>query len=508
MCSISKATLLPRAVKRVLGLIDEESGNRFSIGDLAGLARVPRRTLQRQFRQYFGKTIFAVLRDRRFERARQELLRGAPTASVSDIATRCGFTHLARFSAEYRRRYHENPSVTLRRRAGLPDLPRALTTIQTSKYERPTLTVLPFDSQATDRGEAHHVRAQIASELMRSRAVTLVEPAYAVYRLSGQLHMQASYPRLTLRLHDGAIGRLLWANSYVRFFEEVPAFEERVSAAVIAALRPRLLLAEIRRARKISMAQLSAHELALRAFPHVLELERHAADQAFEWLDCSLAIDPQQPLALALASWCHAQRVIYQFTSTPEQERNKALDLAARAATYGSNDPVVLALLGNTYNGVHDLDTAAAAIGRSLNLDGGSSWAWGRSGWIDAYSGRAQTAIDQFTIAHQLSPHDPLVPSLYVGLGCAYFEANRYTEAIGWFERALNKLPSAVWTHRMLCPAYTLAGERDKARRSAAALQRQLPDISVATIVSVLPMTATTLNNVAEGLAAAGIILR
>ena len=50
----------------------------------------------------------------------------------------------------------------------------------------------------------------------------------------------------------------------------------------------------------------------------------------------------------------------------------------------------MLALLGNTYNGVHDLDAAAAAIGRSLNLDGGSTWAWGRSGWIDAYSGRAR----------------------------------------------------------------------------------------------------------------------
>ena len=113
-------------MKRVLDLIQRGIGQSvFRERPCRLCATCRAETLQRQFRQYFGKTVFAVLRDRRFERARQELLRAAPAASVSDIAARCGFTHLARFSAEYRRRYHENPSATLRRRADLPDLPRA-----------------------------------------------------------------------------------------------------------------------------------------------------------------------------------------------------------------------------------------------------------------------------------------------------------------------------------------------------------------------------------------------
>ena len=167
--------------------------------------------------------------------------------------------------------------------------------------------------------------------------------------------------------------------------------------------------------------------------------------------------------------------MIYQFTDELEHAREQARSLAAKAAALASHDPVVLALLGNTYNGVRDLDAATTAVSRSLALDGGSTWAWGRSAYIDAYSGRPQAAIDQFSIALELAPHDPLVPSLYVGLGCAHFEARRYGEAITWFERALRILPSAVWTHRMLCPTYRLAGRRDDARRSAAALKRQLP---------------------------------
>ena len=210
----------------------------------------------------------------------------------------------------------------------MPDLPRAAPIVLPAQYERPTLVVLPFEGEENDRREASGVREQIAIELTRSHGINVVEDARARYVLKGDLLRQTLGLRLTLRLTEAATGQLLWANSYVRFLEEVPVFEERVAAAVKTAMRPRLLSAEIRRVGKLPMAELTAFELALRALPHVLQLERHAADLAFEWLERALTIDPHQPLALALASWCHAQRVIYQFTDAPQQERKQALQFA------------------------------------------------------------------------------------------------------------------------------------------------------------------------------------
>ncbi len=49
------------------------------------------------------------------ERARQALLGPEPASSVTGIALDWGFAHLGRFSVEYRERFGECPSQTLRR---------------------------------------------------------------------------------------------------------------------------------------------------------------------------------------------------------------------------------------------------------------------------------------------------------------------------------------------------------------------------------------------------------
>ena len=57
------------------------------------------------------------LREIRLKRAREALLAADPCSatSVTEIALDSGFVHLGRFSSEYRNRFGESPSQTLRR---------------------------------------------------------------------------------------------------------------------------------------------------------------------------------------------------------------------------------------------------------------------------------------------------------------------------------------------------------------------------------------------------------
>ena len=65
--------LLPRGVRRALDAMRTNAGRDWSVSELADVAGVSSRTLQRQFRVFLGKVPRAALRDIRFESARREL---------------------------------------------------------------------------------------------------------------------------------------------------------------------------------------------------------------------------------------------------------------------------------------------------------------------------------------------------------------------------------------------------------------------------------------------------
>ena len=85
---------------------------------LCRAAGVSSRTLARAFRATRLTTPLQYLHDLRLTEARHSLLSGCSDAkSVTEVATRFGFRELGRIAGEYRERFGETPSQTLRRTA-------------------------------------------------------------------------------------------------------------------------------------------------------------------------------------------------------------------------------------------------------------------------------------------------------------------------------------------------------------------------------------------------------
>ncbi|MGI4859864.1 MAG: AraC family transcriptional regulator [Janthinobacterium lividum] len=82
---------------------------------LADLCNVSVRTLYQRFTLQKGVTPTAYVKDRKLRKAYQRLSNDTQVRSVSEIAFDYGFTHLGRFSAEFRAMFGELPSDTLRR---------------------------------------------------------------------------------------------------------------------------------------------------------------------------------------------------------------------------------------------------------------------------------------------------------------------------------------------------------------------------------------------------------
>jgi AraC-like DNA-binding protein len=108
--------LAPGDVKRVIDYLNENLGSAIGLTEIVAASGVPGRTIFQHFRDFEGMSPMRYLRMLRFARAR-ELLRSGSAENLAEIATGLGFTHMGRFSVEYRRRFGEKPSQTLRHRS-------------------------------------------------------------------------------------------------------------------------------------------------------------------------------------------------------------------------------------------------------------------------------------------------------------------------------------------------------------------------------------------------------
>ncbi len=110
------AEVLPRHVRRVEDHLHAHADEPIAPADLARLAGVSLRSLYAGFRRYRGIGPMECLKRVRLDRARADLLDRAPGGgtTVADVALRWGFGHLGRFAADYRARFGEPPSRTLR----------------------------------------------------------------------------------------------------------------------------------------------------------------------------------------------------------------------------------------------------------------------------------------------------------------------------------------------------------------------------------------------------------
>jgi len=106
----------PGSVKRALDFMSAGIASPLGIADIAAAAGVPGRTLFRHFRDAYGASPMRYLRHARFDKVRAVLLRGDGIDNITAVAMRWGFFHPGRFAVEYRKRFGETPSQTLRRK--------------------------------------------------------------------------------------------------------------------------------------------------------------------------------------------------------------------------------------------------------------------------------------------------------------------------------------------------------------------------------------------------------
>jgi AraC-like DNA-binding protein len=105
---------VPTYLKEALALIETQFDQAdLGVNDLALRVGVTSRTLLNAFRHYLATSPARYIQEKRLEHANVMLTSMSGALGVAEVAERCGFAHMSRFAAAFRRRFGVSPSERL-----------------------------------------------------------------------------------------------------------------------------------------------------------------------------------------------------------------------------------------------------------------------------------------------------------------------------------------------------------------------------------------------------------
>ena len=395
--------------------------------------------------------------------------------------------------------------------------------------DKPSIAVLPFQNMSGDPEQEYFadgivedlimalsrfrwlfVIARNSSFTYKGRAVDVKRVGRELgvrYVLEGSVRKAGNLIRIAGQLIDASTGAHLWADRFDGELKDIFHLQDQVTARVVTVIAPKLVGAEIERAQRKPTDRLDAYDYYLRGEASSRPWTREANSEALRLYCKAIELDPDFASAYGRAAFCYVQRKARGWMINRDQEIAEGARLAKLAVRLARDDAVALCWGGYALAYlVHDLESGATFLNRALTLNPNDDAAWALSGWVKAWLGEPEAAIQQLAHAMRLSPLDPLTFVMQAAIGFAHFLAGRYDEGSSWAERALRERPDFLLALVPAAVNNALAGYLSAAQRATTALRRLNPSLRISNIGDLIPLRRPEdLARLAEGLRKAGL---
>jgi TolB-like protein/Tfp pilus assembly protein PilF len=366
----------------------------------------------------------------------------------------------------------------------------------------PSIAVMPFASLSDDSEQAYfadgltedlitrlarlhwlHVAARNASFSYKGKTVEPGQVGRELrvrYALEGSVRRSGNRLRISSQLSDATTGRQVWAGNYDVELADFFTLQDRISEAVIAAIEPRLYVAEHERFRSEPPESLDAWGYVMKAMPHVWTWG--APDEivrAQELLRKAIAIDPDYPRANSLLAWTYAAQAqlgLAEFDSILPG----AIAIAQRAIQQAPEDPLTHFAAGYALMVGRHSTAAIAALSEAIDINPSFALAHMILASAYAYAGRPEEGLHHLAFAERMSPRDFSQAAIYSTQATCHFVAGRYAEAISLGRKAVQLRPHFGTAWRTLSASSGMAGDIEGGRQALAEARRLHPELSLA----------------------------
>jgi adenylate cyclase len=354
--------------------------------------------------------------------------------------------------------------------------------------DKPSIAVLPFQNMSGDpeqeyfadgmvediitalsRFKGLFVIARNSSFTYKGKAVDIKQVGRELgvrYVLEGSVRKVGARLRITGQLIDGATGAHLWADRFDGALEDVFELQDNVATSVVGAIAPRLIQADVERAKRKSPESWDSYDFYLRGISHFVQRTAETTDQALELFRKAIDLNPEFGLAHIRAAACLFMKPQQDGRSLTDKERSEALRLATRALALAGDDDFVLAWASLIFAFLNnEIERGSDLSDRALAINPNFSNGWNARGWISACLGDGARAFDAFDRAIRLNPaEDWTVVVAMQGKCTALFMQDRHADVLEMANRLLARRPNDLrgWFHRFMV-------DTDPARAAGAA---------------------------------------
>ncbi|MGO4366281.1 winged helix-turn-helix domain-containing tetratricopeptide repeat protein [Pseudomonas sp. PAB10] len=377
--------------------------------------------------------------------------------------------------------------------------------------DKPSITVLPFQNLSGDPEQeyfADGIVEDIIAALSRIRWLFVIarnssftykgrtvdakgisQELGVRYVLEGSVRKCGNKVRITGQLIDATNGTHIWAERFEGALNDIFELQDQITESVVGAIAPQLERAEIERAKRKPTESLDAYDYYLRAMAKLHNGTREAIDQALPLFYKAIDLDPEFASAYGMAAWCHFWRKLNGWMTNRTIEIAEGVRLARLAVTLGRDDAVALTRGGHALSHLAgDVDGGIALLDRARLLNPNLAPAWYLGGILRALRGETDAAIEHLAHAIRLSPLDPEMFRMQVGMALAHFFAGRFDPTTEWAEKALGNLPSFLAPVALVAASHALSGRMDKAGLAMQRLRELDPSLRLSNLKDWLPI--------------------
>lgn len=365
----------------------------------------------------------------------------------------------------------------------------------------PSIAVLPFGTLSDDSEQAYF--ADGLSEDLITRLARLhwlfvasrnssfsykgrsIEPGQVGrelrvrYVLEGSVRRSGNRLRISSQLSDASTGRQVWGDTYDVELADFFTLQDQISEAVVAAIEPRLYVAEHERFRSQPPGSLDAWGFVMKAMPHVWTWGApDEISRAQELLREALNIDPDYPRANSLLAWTAAAQAQLGLTDF-ESTLPGAIATAQRAIQQSPEDPLTHFAAGYAHMVGRNTTAALAALAEAIDINPSFALAHMILASTYGYAGRAEEGLHHLTLAERMSPRDFSRSAIYSTQATCHFVAGRYLEAVDLGRKAVRLRPHFGTAWRTLSASSALAGDLEGGREALAEARRLHPALTI-----------------------------